>query len=101
MTDNVERFTVKPLSDTHWESRIKSVQPIRYEAPQIISALKEVERTGTDDPKTVSDAQSLVTALQNFKFIVGMVIWDDILSSINIVSKKLQSKIVCLDTILK
>ena len=74
LTDNVERFTVKPLSDTRWESRIKSVQPIRYEAPQIISALKEVERTCTDDPKTVSDAQSLVTSLQNFKFIVGMVI---------------------------
>jgi len=88
LTDNVERFTVKPLSDAQ-ESRIMSVQPIKYQAPQIISALKEVERTGTDDPKTVSDAQSLVTALQNFKFIVGMVIWDDILSSINIVSKKL------------
>ena len=74
LTDNVERFTVKPLSDTRWESRIKSVQPIRYEAPQIISGLKEVERTCTDDPKTVSDAQSLVTALEKFEFIVGMVI---------------------------
>jgi len=74
LTDNVERFTVKPLSDTRWESRIKSVQPIRYEAPQIISALKEVERTCIDDPKTVSDAQSLVTALDKFEFIVGMVI---------------------------
>ena len=30
-----------------------------------------------------------------------MVIWDDILSSINIVSKKLQSEIVCLDATLK
>ena len=101
LTDNVERFTVKPLSDTRWESRIKSVQPIRYEAPQIISALKEVERTCTDDPKTVSDAQSLVTALEKFEFIFGMVTWDDILSTINIVSKKLESKIVCLDTTLK
>ena len=90
MTDNVERFTVKPLSDIHWESRIKSVQPIRYEAPQIISALKEVERTCTDDPKTVSDAQSLVTALEKFEFIFGMVTWDDILSTINIVSEKIQ-----------
>jgi hypothetical protein len=77
------------------------VQPIRYQAPQIIAALKEVERTSTDDPKTVSDAQSLVTAFKKFEFIVGMVIWDDILSTINIVSKKLQSPIVCLDATLK
>ncbi|XP_066357929.1 uncharacterized protein [Miscanthus floridulus] len=83
LTDNVERFTVKPLSDTRWESRIKSVQPIRYQAPQIRSALQEVERTSSDDPKAVSDAQSLVTALENFEFLVGMVIWDDILSTIN------------------
>jgi hypothetical protein len=56
-----------------------------------------VERTSSDDPKAVSDAQSLVTALENFEFLVGMVIWDDILSTINMVSKKLQSPIVCLD----
>jgi hypothetical protein len=73
------------------------VQPIRYQAPQIRSALQEVERTSSDDPKAVSDAQSLVTALENFEFLVGMVIWDDILSTINMVSKKLQSPIVCLD----
>ena len=65
------------------------MQPIWYQAPQITSAFKEVERTCTDDPKTVSDAQFLVTALEKFEFIVGMVIWDDILSTINIVSKKL------------
>jgi len=77
------------------------VQPIWYQAPQITSAFKEVERTCTDDKKSVSDAQSLVTALEKFEFIFGMVTWDDILSTINIVSKKLQSKIVCLDTTLK
>ncbi|CAA0834815.1 Protein ALWAYS EARLY 3 [Striga hermonthica] len=101
LTDNVERFTVKPLSDTRWENRTKSVQPIRYQAPQIRSALKEVERTSSDDPKAVSEAESLVTAIENFEFLVGMVIWDDILSTINMVSKKLQSPIVCLDATLK
>ncbi|XP_066375027.1 uncharacterized protein [Miscanthus floridulus] len=83
------------------ESRIKSVQPIRYQASQIRSALKEVERTCTEDPKSVSEAGSLVTTIENFEFLVGMIIWEDILSVINMVSKKLQSPIVCLDSTLK
>jgi hypothetical protein len=49
----------------------------------------------------VSDCQSLVSALENFDFLVGLVIRHDILFSINKVSKKLQSKIVSIDATLK
>jgi len=42
----------------------------------------------------------LVSALANFEFILGMVIWHEILFAVNMVSKKLQSKIVCIDTTL-
>ena len=101
MLDNVPKLTVKPLSNTHWESRIKSVQHIRYQTAQIRKALQEVQKVSTDDPAAVSDAQSLFSALGTFEVIAGMVIWNDILFSINMVSKKLQSKIVCLDTTLK
>jgi hypothetical protein len=48
----------------------------------------------------VSDAQSFVTALENFEFLVGMVISNDIFP-INMVIKKLQSKIVFTDVTLK
>jgi len=60
-----------------------------------------VEEVCTDDPAAVSDAQSLVSTLENFEFILGMVIWHDILFFINMVSKKLQSKIICMDATLK
>jgi hypothetical protein len=66
LLDNVEKVTVKPLSNTHWESQIKIVRYIRYQATQIRSALKELESCFTDDPKAVSDARSLVTTLENF-----------------------------------
>ncbi|KAG2607286.1 hypothetical protein PVAP13_4NG233422 [Panicum virgatum] len=62
---------------------------------------KKVEEVCTDDPSAVSDAQALVGTLENFEFIVGMVIWHDVLFTINMVSKKLQSKIVCMDATLK
>ena len=101
--DNVPGLTVKSWSNTRWESRIKSVQAIRYQTPQIRSALKALEEMSAldNDPSTVSDCQSLVSALENFEFLVGLVIWHDILFSINKVSKKLQSKIVSIDATLK
>ena len=60
-----------------------------------------MEEVCTDDLAAVSDAQSLVGTLENFEFILSMVIWHDILFFINMVSKKLQSKIICLDATLK
>lgn len=95
------KLTLKPLSSTCWESRIKSVQPIKYQAIHVISALKELEETSTDDPAAVSDAQSLVSALENFETLVGMVIWHDVLFSVNMVSQKLQEKMVCIDATIK
>ena len=86
LVDNVPGLTVKSWSNTRWESRIKSVQAIRFQTPQIRSALIALEKASTDDPMAVSECQSLVSAIENFEFIVGLVIWHDILFSINKVS---------------
>ena len=101
LVDNVPGLTVKSWSNTRWESRIKSVQAIRFQTPQIRSALIALEKASTDDPMAVSECQSLVSAQEKFEFLVGLVIWHDILFSINKVSKKLQSKTVSIDDTLK
>ena len=95
LVDNVPGLTVKPWSNTRWESRIKSVQAIRFQTPQIRSALIALEKASTDDrdSMTVSECQSLVSALENFEFLVGLVIWHDILFSINKVSKNCNLKL--------
>jgi hypothetical protein len=63
--------------------------------------LKELAKSSTDDPAAVSDAQSLVSALEEFETLVGMGIWHDILFSVNMASDKLQEKIVCIDGTIK
>uniref|UniRef100_A0A7N0UWZ0 DUF4371 domain-containing protein n=1 Tax=Kalanchoe fedtschenkoi TaxID=63787 RepID=A0A7N0UWZ0_KALFE len=94
LLDNVPNLTVKSLSNTRWENRIKSVKAIKFQAPQLriaLSALFDI----CDDAKSKSEADSLVNMLENFEFLLGMVIWYDILFVINSVSKILQSSSLC------
>ena len=42
MRKHLTLFTVKPLSQTRWESRIECIKPLRYEILQMCSALMEM-----------------------------------------------------------
>ncbi|PWZ14127.1 Branched-chain-amino-acid aminotransferase 5, chloroplastic [Zea mays] len=97
---HVPIFTLKSLSNTRWESRISSITAIRYQAKELRSALFELSHASDIEPKDKSDAKSLFDALGNFEFLLGMVIWHDILYSVNKVSKKLQSPDMCIDSAL-
>jgi hypothetical protein len=87
---NVPSLTMKYLSNTRLESRIKSVKTIRFQSAQIKLALSELYECCDSDVKTKSEVESLIHALENFEFLLGMVIWYDILFAINMVSKKLK-----------
>lgn len=99
LTDNVKNFSVKSLSNTRWESRINSVKAIRFQAPQIKLALINLAKS-FDDAKSKSEPESMADAIKNFEFLLGMIIWYDILFSINMVSKKLQSSTISIDAII-
>nr|KJB60053.1 hypothetical protein B456_009G287700 [Gossypium raimondii] len=51
--------------------------------------------------KSKSEAESSINALGSFDFLLGRVIWYEILFAINIVSKKLQSKSMCINITIK
>jgi hypothetical protein len=53
------------------------------------------------EPSTKSDAKNLFDLLGNFEFILGMVIWHDILFVVDNVGKKLQSPSMCIDSALQ
>ena len=96
MQDNVKGLTLKPLSQTRWESQVECVKAIRFQAQEIKAALTHLVET-SDDPKTFRDAKSLLSNIMDFEFLFVMVIWYNILSAINRVSKMLQSKDIVID----
>lgn len=101
LLDHIPSLTVKGLSNTRWESRIKSVKAIRYQAPQLRLALSELGKICDNDAKSKTDAKNLFDALGSFEFLLGMIIWHDILFVVNSVSKNLQSATMCVDSTLQ
>ncbi|CAN6577619.1 unnamed protein product [Malus baccata var. baccata] len=71
-TDHVQgSHTLKPLSQTRWESHIESVKPIKESAQQIRDALIHMANTN-EDPKSKSEVKSLaIHELENFEFLLG------------------------------
>ncbi|KAJ1267582.1 hypothetical protein BS78_07G067300 [Paspalum vaginatum] len=98
---HIESLTVKSWSNIRWESRIKSVKAIRFQTPNIRLALLQLSKDKDTEPNDRSDAKNFFEVMGTFEFILGMVIWYDILFAVNKVSKKLQSPSMCIDSTLK
>jgi hypothetical protein len=97
LKDNISGLTLKPLSSTRWESRVDSVKAIRFQMQDIRESLLQVSETD-NDPTICSEANSLATnELGDFEFIVAIIIWYEVLSAINLVSKQLQAKDMLID----
>ena len=50
LQDYIYSLTLKPLSQTRWKSRIKSVKALRFQASHIRDALLKLSEV-SDDPK--------------------------------------------------
>jgi hypothetical protein len=92
LKENVTGLTPKSLSSTRWESHVNSVKAIRVQMSDFREALLEVSEKDQDS-KISSEAKSLATnELGDFEFLMAIIIWFEILSAINLVSKLLQSR---------
>ena len=93
---HVTNFTLKPLSDTRWESRIDALKPLRFQISNVHDALMDIvdndTLTGASGNLIRVEARGLVQKITNFEFVGSLVIWYKILFEINITSKLLQSK---------
>ncbi|XP_057432436.1 uncharacterized protein LOC130725205 [Lotus japonicus] len=101
MKDNVKCLTPKSLSSTRWESHVDSVRAIKTQMSDFREALLEVSDKDLDS-KIRSEAKSLATnELGDFEFLIAIIIWLEILSAINVVSKLLQSRDMVIDVAIK
>ncbi|XP_042415429.1 zinc finger MYM-type protein 1-like [Zingiber officinale] len=95
--DKVPGLTVKPLSHTRWESHVESVKAIKEQIVHIRDALLDLAEVA-EDSKTKSDAETLALYdLESFEFLLGIVIWYNLLRAINTVSKFIQSEDMDID----
>lgn len=90
----IPKFTVKPLSETRWESRVGAVKAIRFQLNEIMKALSTISSDttliGPHGTKTRVEAKGILSKISSFKFICSTVVWYDVLNEINISSKFLQ-----------
>ncbi|GKC18325.1 zinc finger MYM-type protein 1 [Tanacetum coccineum] len=101
MKDHVKGLTLKSLSTTRWESRVESVKAIKLQMLEIREALFQVAKDDNDTLNQIGANSIAENELGDFKFIVAIIIWFDILYTVNLVSKRLQSKDMLIDVAIK
>ncbi|EFA12991.1 Zinc finger MYM-type protein 1-like Protein [Tribolium castaneum] len=89
---HVEGLTLKPLSDTRWESRIEALKPLRYQLGGIYDALLTIYDNAEIDNLIKVEASGLLNCLKQFKFLCSIIIWYKVLNCINPISKLLQTQ---------
>ena len=90
-------YNIASASTMRWECRIDSVIALRYQLPEICNALDELAEEA-DDAMNKSESETLYATLKQYKFLVSLVLWYNLLFQANFVIKELQGKAVDLNT---
>ncbi|XP_065650742.1 zinc finger MYM-type protein 1-like [Hydra vulgaris] len=85
-------ISVKPQSDTRWESRINGVKPLRFYLKEILETFEKLEEHALE-----KRVRSLTEYIRTQPFLLSVIIWYDVLFQIKKSSKLLQSSATSLD----
>ncbi|XP_047137427.1 zinc finger MYM-type protein 1-like [Hydra vulgaris] len=89
---HVKGLSVKQLPETRWECRMESVKAVRFQPAEVCDALEELAKSTNAQGK--SEAESLVSQMTNYRFLVALCYWHSLLFEVNFTSKELQSNTI-------
>lgn len=89
---------LKSLSDTRWEAHAKATSAFLETYNKIICALDVISEDDIQKGETRREAANLSDKLQEFEFVLMLLMWDQILQTFRKVSKVLQDPEVTLET---
>lgn len=88
--DGIKKLKLKKLCTTRWSSRIDAVRAMKNRFADILKVLMRIILTSKDS-KERADATALKKNIDSFNFVVCIIIWERILTSLHRVSQKLQA----------
>ncbi|CAH0551080.1 unnamed protein product [Brassicogethes aeneus] len=89
------KTNLKGSSQTRWSAKHVAVNALLNNLPEIAEALEEVKQT-SHFSEAKYEAGYLLTAIKNFKFILNLTIWANILREINRVNIEIQKEDIIL-----
>lgn len=84
------KVTIKPLSDTRWESRIQAVKAVLLQFDDVVECIENLKQQ-TEQSDTLSDCDSVLNEMFSLEFIISLHIWYELLTRVNTISKLWQS----------
>jgi len=88
--DGIKKLKLKKLCTTRWSSRIDAVRALKNRYADILKVLMRIILTSKDS-KERADATALKKNIDSFNFVVCIIIWERILTSLHRISQKLQA----------
>ena len=88
--DGIKKLKLKKLCTTRWSSRIDTVRALKNRYADILKVLMRIILTSKDS-KERADATALKKNIDSFNFVVCIIIWERILTSLHRISQKLQA----------
>ena len=86
------KLTLKKLCATRWSSRINSVRAVKNRYGDLLHLLNKLkEKKGKVNAKERDEAGNLHRKMNRFEFVIMLIIWEKLLTAIQIASADLQS----------